>query len=130
MAKLKDDVLKDLVWRALVETDGDRAKAAEKIGCSRRTLDRHIKDLALYDDIDRMGWRLPGPPRMAGPKSSGVKLMVYDYIRAKKLAELGAIAVHIFTVDTPETRKRILEVLSGLLDENRITYSDGKWRLT
>ncbi len=60
--------MRKIVWDALVKAKGDRDIAAEILGKSVRTLNRYVRDLNLYADMDKAGMiKNAGPPRNGEP---------------------------------------------------------------
>jgi len=130
--KLTEAEARTRVWKALLEADGDRAKAAELLACSRRTLDRYIRDLDLYPQIDSMGWlHHAGPPRGVPKGSSIVRQQVLSHLRKTKgKPNYGELAVEIYGVDNPTTRQRIYSAIEDMKQRSQLMYDDKTERWT
>ncbi len=69
----KPEEVKRLVLQAIVDSEGDRKKAAEVLGTTHRTFYRFIERLRLWDDIDKLVEEHDFP-RAVGPARSTEKI--------------------------------------------------------
>lgn len=128
--KIPDDQARKIVWEALFRHDGDRAKAAEELGVSIRTLYRRLDRLGLYDMVDKMGWTdHKGPPRKL-PRGASVALIeVLAAIReGKGRISVGQLATKLYGSDTPDLRDRTRGILADLVQRRAIRQDrDNVW---
>lgn len=123
--KLPPDTARKLVFEALFKHDGDREKAAHELGVARRTFDRWIKTLNLYDQIDMMGWKRPGPPRGMPRGSSVIRARIVAYIRKHRgVVDYGKLAIEIYGEDSRTTRQNIYTALDDLKNQGVVTHDD------
>jgi hypothetical protein len=129
MKRSSSDELHDLVWKSLVKHKGDRAKVAEELGKSERTLNRYIADLNLYAAMDKAGLiRNPGPPRGVERGTSAREEKVVSHIRKNKgEIDYGELAVEMYAADNEKTRQRVYTTLGELKGKGVIALDGQRW---
>lgn len=129
MKKLASDELRDQVWKALVAADGDRLKAAEALGKSERTLNRYIRDLNMYPDMDKAGFiRNQGPPRgEAWGKSLREPVVLQHIGRNGGEIDYSELAVEMYRVANEKTLQRVYTTLHELKSKGVIGCAGSHW---
>lgn len=121
-----------LIMESLIKAEGNRDIAAKSLGMSLRTLNRHIKDLDLYIQMEAMGlMRGKGPPRGVAKGMSMVRMRILAHIRKNKgNVEFGKLALEIYNEDSRPARQRLYSAMEDLRNQGRVVVvEDGRWRI-
>lgn len=123
--KIPPEAARKLVFEALFKHDGDRDKAAAGLGVARRTFDRWIRALSLYDEIDKMGWSRPGPPRGMPRGSSEIRMKILIEIRkADGYIEVPEVAEKVYGSDDRISCQKIWTALYDLKKQGVISQNE------
>ncbi len=106
----------------------EREIAADELGISYRTLNRRIKELDLYEDLDKLGLiQNPGPPRGAGA-SSWRQAVILKHIK-KNFGEIDydELAMEMYNHKEQKFKQRCYVALSDLKAKGVIAVVGDKW---
>lgn len=124
MMEAKTD-LRKLVWDMLVKHGGNREATAKELGKSVRTLNRYIKDLNLYPDMDKAGFiHHAGPPREADIPVPTKSERIIAYIRE---VNYHALCLELYGSDSRDVRTRLFVALNKLKADGRIGKDEERW---
>lgn len=119
------------VWGAMVSADGDRVKAANKLGIGLRSLARHFSEYDMHADIERMGWKgNPGPPVGVSKGSNIIQMMILSHIRKYSDVKIELLVDKVFGQDTPSLRGKLYAMLSDIRKKGLVDFDGDRWTTT
>lgn len=128
MNKLVD---RDEVWAALVRHKGVRAKAADALGVSIRTLNRYIENYNLFNAMEKAGlMHHKGPPRGGivdqTHREKTIRAAIKRYDGRPDYSEL---AEELYGKPTPTNVQKVFSALNDLKIKGSIANDGEKWFL-
>lgn len=130
--KMDREQARAAIFKAMVQANGNRSKAAKFLDVSIRTFYRYLDEYEMHPMFDRMGWTTnPGPPRGARGQGLVVRGLILRHIRDRAgNVDFGGLAKDVYGQDNPPLRQRLFGAMEEMQREGQIELTtDGVWRV-
>lgn len=127
--RFTEEERRKLILDTMKKHDGNREEAAEALEVSLSTINREIKSLNLWDDLENLGLiRNAGPPRNKPRGSSRVQKLIIQAIKeGNGHIDNGVLVRKLYGLDDQQHRDRLYSALDELKSRGVITKIEGRY---
>lgn len=123
--KMEKDQARKAIFQAMLEADGNRAKAAKSLKVSIRTFYRYLDEYDMHGILNRCGWINNGGPPRKSKKGDVLRDVVFLRVRAGE--DIDQL-VKVVGPDNNASRARLMTILEGLRTDKKIKIDESSGR--
>lgn len=105
------------IFQAMVEAEGNRAKAAKSLKVSIRTFYRYLDEFEMHGILEKCGWITHGGPLRKSVKGSIIRDTLFLRVRAGD--DIDQL-VKVIGPDNTASRAKLLQLLEELRTSGKI----------